>query len=143
VSIEGGATSEILPDGKHSNFGVEISRDGKHLAFTSYDISTFERKILVVAFDGNKAGPVERTLPYNLVNFLKWAPDGNSLTYLSGRGVPNLWRMPLDGAPAQPITDFKSGRIFNYSWSQDGKSLLIVRAILNNDMILIRDTARS
>ena len=55
--------------------------------------------------------------------------------------MPNLFRLPLDGSPPQPITAFKSGKILNFAWSKDGANLFIVRGITNNDLILIRDSA--
>lgn len=45
----------------------------------------------------------------------------------------------MDGAAPQPVTDFKTGRIFNFAWAADGKNLYIVRGSTNSDLILIRD----
>jgi hypothetical protein len=53
-----------------------------------------------------------------------------------------LWKLPLEeaaGGKAEPITDFKTGRIFNFAWSRDGKRIFIVRGIINNDLVLIRN----
>jgi Tol biopolymer transport system component len=57
-----------------------------------------------------------------------WSPDGKELTVpTTGDGTPNIYRHPLDGTPATPITSFKSARIFNFAWSADGKELLLAR----------------
>ena len=45
----------------------------------------------------------------------------------------------LTGGPAKQITDFKSGRIFRFGWSRDGKQLLTVRGGISSDVILIRN----
>lgn len=142
VSVEGGPVVTVCSDAQHSNFGAQISGDGKHLAYTSYDIGAIERKILIASFDGSVAGAIEKSFGSNLVNTVKWSPDGESLTYLSGEGIPNLWKLPLGGSGPVPLTNFTSGNIFNYSWSSDGKNLLIVRGIVNNNLVLIQDAAR-
>jgi Tol biopolymer transport system component len=143
VPVEGGASTSVLSDSQHANFSPVISPDGKHLAFMSYDTSTYLRKILVAMFDGNVTGAIESSFVSNLMSNLKWSPDGKSLVYITGQGIPNLWKLSVDGTKPQPLTDFRSGRIFNYAWSRDGKNLLIIRGIVNNDLILIRDAART
>jgi hypothetical protein len=45
----------------------------------------------------------------------------------------------LTGGAAKQITDFKSGRIFGFGWSRDGKQLLTVRGGISSDVILIRN----
>ena len=104
-------------------------------------MSTFTRKINIATIEGNKFGRLERTVEHNLVNGFKWSPDSKNLTILSNRGgVQNLWRQPIEGGTATPITDFKAGRIFNYQWSFDGKQLMVARGNVNNDLILVRNT---
>jgi Tol biopolymer transport system component len=69
-----------------------------------------------------------------------WAQDGQAVDYVITRdAVSNLWRQPLTGGPAKQITDFKSGRIFRFGWSRDGKQLLLVRGDISSDVILIRN----
>ena len=76
----------------------------------------------------------------NLLGQFFWSPDGKSLAAVSSRGgVPNVWRLPIDGSEPTPITDFKSGRVLNFTWSADGKDLLLARGNSNNDLVMIRD----
>jgi len=35
------------------------------------------------------------------------------------------------------LTDFKSDRIFDFSWSRDGKQLALFRGVVNSDVVLI------
>ena len=58
-------------------------------------------------------------------------------------GVQNIWRQPIDGSAPTQITDFKSGRIMNFTWTADGKELFLVRGNTNNDLILIKDADRN
>ena len=141
VSVNGGPAEVFYEDPTNGIFQPRISPDGKRIAFASYDLNTFVRKINVAVLDGNRFARIERTIEHNLVNGFKWSPDSQSLTVLSNRGgVQNLWRQPIVGGAAVPITDFKAGRIFNYQWTLDGKQLMVARGNVNNDLILVRHT---
>jgi eukaryotic-like serine/threonine-protein kinase len=143
VSINGGPSELFYEAEGRGVFNPRISPDGKRIAFVSYDLGTFGKQIHIATLDGASIGKIERDLEHGNINGFVWAPNGNELTVVSNRsGTMNLWRQPLDGSAALPITDFKSGRIFNYQWSGDGKSLLIARGTVNADLILIRDNGR-
>jgi len=43
----------------------------------------------------------------------------------------------LDGRPAKQMTNFATGLIFNFTWSYDGKQLVLARGTVNSDVILI------
>jgi Tol biopolymer transport system component len=71
---------------------------------------------------------------------VRWTVDGRNLTYIKDdNGVSNIWNQPLSGGPPQRITSFKSGRIFNFNWSHDGKYLALARGSMSGDVVLIRD----
>jgi len=140
----GGTATVFYSDEARGAWGARIAPDGSRIAFTTYDMKTFEKKIVVATLTGNSIGALEREFDYNLVKQIAWAPDSKSLTLLTSRsGVPNLWSQPIDGSPAKPLTDFRAGEIFNFAWTADGKNLLLARGNINNDLILIRDSPRS
>jgi len=140
VAIDGGKPEVFYENEARGVFHPRISPDGKRIAFASYDMATFGKTLHIATIDGANFGKVERDVEYNLINGFVWAPDSRELTILTNRGgSQNLWRQPIDGSAAAPITDFKSGRIFNYQWSSNGKDILIARGSVNNDLILIRD----
>ena len=83
-------------------------------------------------------------MEYNLISQFSWSPDSKSLTVLTSRaGLPNIWRQPVDGSQPTPITDFKSGRIFNFAWAANGKNLIVARGNTNNDLLLISDAGKN
>jgi serine/threonine protein kinase len=141
VSIDGGTAEVFYESETRGVFNPRISPDGERIAFTSYDLATFGKQLHVASLDGAAFGRIEHDIEHNLINGFMWSPDSSELTILTNRGgVQNLWRQPLDGGPATQITDFKSGRIFNFQWAPDGRSLLIARGSTTNDLIVIRDS---
>src|SRR6266702_2884556 len=54
------------------------------------------------------------------------APDGRWLAFVSNRsGKPNVWRVGLDAAPAEQLTDVV-GELGEFRWSPDGRRLAYV-----------------
>ena len=144
VSIDGGQSSTFYTGEKTNTGQPHLAPDGKTIAFSEYDVVTFDKHLIIASVNGDAFGKVEKTLEYNLINLISWSSDSKSLTISSiQKGVPNIFRLPLDGSAQQPLTDFKSGKILNFAWSNDGKNLFIVRGITNNDLILIRDAANN
>ncbi|MGH7784513.1 MAG: hypothetical protein ACREO5_11810, partial [Candidatus Binatia bacterium] len=141
VPIDGGKAETLYSSDTSSVFLPRISPDGKKIAYSTFDLKTFERKLQIASLEGYDFGKVEQALEFNLINQFVWSPDSRNLTILTSRGgTPNIWRQPLDGSPATQITDFKTGRIFNFAWAADGKSLILARGNTANDLILIRDS---
>ncbi|MGQ0542858.1 MAG: protein kinase domain-containing protein [Blastocatellia bacterium] len=143
VPVGSGPTEPFYESDNLSVFQPRISPDGKRIAYTTYDVRSFQKKLMIATILDNKFGKVEREIEYNLVNQFMWSPDSKSLTILTNRGgAQNIWRQPADGSPATQITDFKSGKILNFAWTEDGKEMIIARGNTNNDLILIRDAER-
>jgi serine/threonine protein kinase/Tol biopolymer transport system component len=68
----------------------------------------------------------------------RWSADSKGLLYeLDRGGVTNIWYQPLpSGAPKQ-VTDFKTGQIFYFDGSTDGKRLVCARGSITTDVVLI------
>jgi Tol biopolymer transport system component len=144
IPIDGGEAEIFFESDGLSIYQPRLSPDGKRVAFMTFDIRSFQKKLLIATVVDNKFAAIEREIENNLVNHYLWSPDSKSLTISTNRsGAPNLWRQPIDGSSAKPITDFKSGKIMNYAWTLDGRELLISRGNTNNDLIIIRDTERA
>jgi Tol biopolymer transport system component len=144
MPVTGGKAEKFYDAPGLSVFMPRISPDGKRIAYTAYDIKTFQKKLYIATIEDAAIGKVEQEIEYNLINQYAWSPDSRALTVLTNRsGVQNIWRQPIDGSAPTQITDFKSGRIMNFTWTVDGKELFLVRGNTNNDLILIKDAERN
>ncbi len=144
VPVAGGPAEPFYSAESWSVFQPRISPDGKRLAYTTYDVRSFQKRLFIATIEGEKFGKVEREVEFNLINQFMWSPDSKTLTVLTNRGgAQNIWRQPVDGSAPTQITDFKSGKILNFAWTADGKDLIIARGNTNNDLILIKDTDRT
>jgi len=69
---------------------------------------------------------------------MQWKPDGKALQYgLTRGGAGNIWEQPLAGGDPKQVTKFRSGTIFGFEWSPDGKKLAIARGERNSNVVLI------
>jgi Tol biopolymer transport system component len=73
-------------------------------------------------------------------NAPRWEPAGDAIEYaLTRNGVSNIWRQKLGGGAPKQITNFESGLIFDFDWSQDGRQLALTRGTESSDVIMIRN----
>ena len=67
-----------------------------------------------------------------------WAPDESGLDYVVTRnGVSNIWRQPLSGGPPLQVTRFRSGQIFSFAWSPDGRWLSLGSGLNRSDVVMM------
>jgi eukaryotic-like serine/threonine-protein kinase len=120
----GGGLAAISPDGR---FITYVLQEGRPVP---------QAKGEVIAADGGSALHVF-LLPSG-ANNLRWAPDGKTVQYtLTRNGAGNVWEQPLTGGEPHLFTNFTSGLIFDFSWSRDGKQLLLAKGDQTSDVVLI------
>jgi Tol biopolymer transport system component/DNA-binding winged helix-turn-helix (wHTH) protein len=135
VPVDGGSPSR-LTYGRFAGYPA-VSPDGNLIAFYKFDVQDRKTKIIIIPFDGG-APQKELAFTFDGMPWIRWAPDGRSLIYnVTNRGATNLWRLPIDGGPPQQITDFKSGRIWYFDGTRDGKYMALARGSLTTDVVLI------
>ena len=145
VSIDGGKPEVVpgsaIPTG-FFHFGLTVSPDGKLLAFLTVDTKDSSlHQIALVPLDAGSAAQKRILLSDPRVsNAPRFTPDGNALAYpIRENGTENLWIQPLDGSPGRQITNFKSDVISSFRFSPDGKTLGVLHAQIESDVVLLRD----
>ncbi len=136
MSVEGGGATEIGLPSPTSTYGA-ISPDGKWVAYVYTEGKPTKMSRMAVApAEGGKPQQVF-ALPGDTEG-LRWAPDGRGVEYLLTRkGATNVWEQMLAGGEQRQVTNFTSGRIVDFSWTRDGKTLLLARGDLTRDVVLI------
>jgi Tol biopolymer transport system component len=132
LAVEGGTPTEIAnaPGGGDS----VISPDGNFVAVSLQEVP--QLKVKVISAHGGSAIHVF-PLPSGVGN-VRWSPDGKALHYvLTRNAASNIWEQPLSGGNPRQFTQFTSGLIFDFSWSKDGKQLLLSKGDDASDVVLI------
>ena len=66
--------------------------------------------------------------------------ERNIATSLHDGGTANLWVLPTDGGPMQPVTDFGERIVViarSVSWSADSQSIYAAVAEIGTDIVLL------
>jgi Tol biopolymer transport system component len=137
ISIEGGPSTEIGDVLGDTLFGpLCVSPDGRSLA---YPYQRFAPPLVALAVIPAGGGTPIREFPLpGGIDGLQWSPNGSALQYLLTRdGATNLWEQPLAGGRPKQLTKFTSGQIFDFSWTADGKQLLLCRGSTTSDVVLL------
>ena len=125
---EGSPYLRISPDGKSVVYNVEKQESGK----TPYGV-------IVAPANGGAM-----TTGFPMVSGMgmappQWSPDGRELYFnLMRHGAANIWKMDGPGGPMKQVTDFPSGLIASFAWSQDGKTLYVARGTRSTDVVLLK-----
>ena len=132
VSAPAGGAASPLPERFHEPVS---SPDGRMVAGHYSSREPRGERIAVVPLDGSPP-----RLFSNVTPSAEWSGDGKSLLYLVARdGGMNVWRQPIDGGPAMPLTRFSDERVFRFSGSPDQKRWAIVRGNVSSDVVLVSE----
>lgn len=143
IPIEGGEPVPLISDDKQLQIYPRFSDDGKLFVYSTMNFdkthTRFDRSVRVMAMNGSEVGELKKEFNTFFGKNYRFTPDGKNLTYIRQTGVPNIYNVPLDGSSPKQITNFNSGHIINFAWSKDGKKLYIVRAIINSELVLLKN----
>lgn len=117
---------------------MSFSPDGKYLA-ASYitdkqrlAIYSAETNELLKQFDLPKTG--------TLYMGSRWTPDSKAVTYRDN--AYGYWTQTIEGGEPKRLEGLPREKMYNFSWSRDGKWLAYVRGQEIRDVVLIENTSR-
>ena len=146
VPISGGEPTRITLD-PGVNRTPAISRNGQYVAYlkrrretngkTTVDIEIVDGQgghdLKQFAVNAQELQHVANTRP-------QWSSDGSSIYFVRLiDGASNIWKQPIDGSSPTQITQFTSGRIYNFVFSPDEKQIAISYGPYNRDAVIISD----
>jgi Tol biopolymer transport system component len=137
LPIEGG-TPQVIASAPLGITG-EISRDGKWVLIVAQEMDADSNPIQKISVIPAEGGAAVHVFPAPLgVSKAEWSPDGKAIQFvLTKKGAGNIWEQPLAGGDVRQMTNFTSGQIFGFNWTDDGKDLLLARGQVHSDVVLI------
>lgn len=137
ISTEGGPPVEIgLGMGEGVTGSLGASPDGRLLSYIFAQYHPNAWKLAVLPASGGAAIKIF-DVPGG-TNRVRWSPAGTSLQYLvTQNGATNIWEQSFEGGKPKRLTNFTSGRIFDFTWSSDHQRLLLTRGDVTSDVVLI------
>jgi TolB protein len=140
VSIDGGEPEQLTTT---SSSWPSVSPDGAQFACSWWDPSQPRARIAIVTV-GEASPSALLDIPVNFWpgsnnHRTRWTSDARALTFVRREdGIADIWRQPVDGAPAEPVTRFSERpEIFWFAWSHDGRDLACARGSITSHVVLI------
>jgi DNA-binding winged helix-turn-helix (wHTH) protein/Tol biopolymer transport system component len=115
------AWMSFSPDGKY--FAASHVTDKRRLALFSAETNQ-----LLKQFDLPKTG--------TLYMGTRWTPDSQAVTYRDNSF--GYWIQPISGGEPQKLDGLPVEKLYNFSWSKDGKWFAFVRGQEIRDVVLLR-----
>ncbi len=117
-----------------------LSPDSSHLAFANPHKDGTVLLAVVSAASGvvESEKHVPPTLDLSSTLPFGWLPDNRSMAIVDNRtGTANLWSVAVLGAgPEKQLTHFTSGRLYDFCYSPDGKTIAMSRGTRQSDVVL-------
>jgi DNA-binding winged helix-turn-helix (wHTH) protein/Tol biopolymer transport system component len=137
-----GSVSQKLSDGWA--MAPSVSPDGRWIAafYAERPANTqyAPEAIAILPFEGGaplKVFPIDDSVEQRF-DAVAWMPGSAAVSYVRNEnGVGNVWVQPMSGGPPRKITNFARDRVLYFGWSRDGATLLLTRALVTSDAVLM------
>jgi Tol biopolymer transport system component len=138
ISLQGRSPVELAPAmGDGVTGPLDVSPDGTLLAY-SFDEHPPAWRIVVLPVGGG--APIKEFQVPGGIRRMRWSPAGTGLHYLlTQNGATNIWEQPLAAGEPKRLTEFTSGRMFDFTWSSDHKRLFLTRGDVTSDVVLFNN----
>src|SRR4051812_44128353 len=114
--------------------GLAFSPDGSRLVFSVAEpVKAAARARAIWMLDVASGALRQLTFSGRNDSSPRWAPDGQSMAFLSDRDGPSqLYRLPMRGGEAEKLTDRKDA-IRAFRWSPDGRRIALLMPEAKSD----------
>ena len=143
IPIEGGEPVLLTPN---LSLRPVVSPDGAMIAcYYSSEKIKGAWKIAILPVEGGE--PLQIIETPDTVNLeppptrpLAWSLDNKSIFYVNDKGdTSNIYKIGIaENAKPERITEFTSGRIFDFTLSADGKRLIFAKGSSTSDIVMFR-----
>lgn len=118
-----------------------LSPDGKFVAYIEM-VKDQSQKIVIISINGgNPVKSFDLPVTFNTEAGIAWSKEGDAILFVNTPDTTsNIWKQPLDGKPAKPLTDFKEFQIAMFALDSEGNRLAISRGSRNRDSVLVRSS---
>ncbi len=133
-ALDGGTPRTLLDDGRAQ---AHFSPDGSKIAVFAKD-----GLHIITAADGTQL----RTFPLNFegISNFEWLPDASGVSFVAQKGaVSNIFVQSLSGGAPVQKTNFTTDFVIAYSWSADGKRIIMTRTHTPRDAVILSDTSKA
>jgi Tol biopolymer transport system component len=146
-SLDGGERKSILrkisSDGGMPQLFSDITCHTPHFSPDGESISCVSadwKKVSILSAENGATLKTLETEENSILNIgARWTPDGKAISYIVVRkNIGNIRIHPLDGQPSRALTDFTSGDIYNFTFSSDGKKIIIARGYQTRNAVLVK-----
>jgi len=141
ISIEGGEPTPLIQS--ESFNAIPSPRTGRMFYYWTFEweqrpVPTRVARWVVMSSEGTRLRHFDVPIDSTIGMMPVWAPDESGLDYVvTSNGVSNIWRQPLTGGPRRPITKFRTGKIFSFAWSRDGRWLSLGSGVNRSDVVVM------
>ena len=145
IPLEGGEPVLLTPD---LSLRPVVSPDGTMIAcYYSGEKTKGVWKIAILPIEGGE--PLRIIETPDTVNLeppptrpLAWSLDNRSVFYVNDKGdISNIYKIGIvENAKPERITDFASGRIFDFALSADGENIIFAKGSSTSDIVMFGKT---
>ena len=112
----------------HTNQGVSVSPDGKHLAYIRADTNLQESSLMKANADGTDERVILKRPRPNDIVYASWSPEGKSIAYagFTASGNARIFEVNVADGTERPISQQEWGAIRGLVWLSDMSGLILV-----------------
>ena len=139
VSVAGGDPVQLTG---YESISPAFSPDGKLIScILPAGAKMKQGSIAVVTAEGGAPVSSFEVLPFAFYyRSARWTPDGQALVFpRTENHVINLWQQPLKNGPPRRLTTFNVDEIFNFTYTHDGKHIILSRGRVVINVVLIKN----